>query len=66
MNQLTKDELHRARATIQTLDAEKDRLAHQLDLKAEENLHLTQELKSKSREIESSNLNVVEVESALE
>jgi len=65
-NQLTKDELHRARARIQTLDVDKDQLAHQLDLRAEENLHLGQELKSKSREIESSHLNVAEIETALD
>lgn len=66
INQNTKDDLHRAHSNLRVLDAEKDRLGHELDLKAEEVLHLTQELKAKNREIEALNLNAAEMEAALE
>ncbi len=48
------------------MDKEKDRLCGELDLKAEENLHLIQELNSKTRRIEELNLMIAELEAALE
>ncbi len=61
-----KDDFHVVRTTVQTLDKEKDRLCGEIDLKSEENLHLTQEINSKIRRIEELNLMVAELESALE
>lgn len=65
-NQAIKDDFHRSRATIQTLDAEKDRLNHEIDLRAEENLHLNQELNTKNRQIEEFHLHVTELGTAIE
>ena len=65
-NKGIKDDFHVVRNTVQTLDKEKDRLCSELDLKAEENLHLIQEMNSKIRRIEELNLMVSELEAALE
>jgi chromosome segregation ATPase len=61
-----KDDFHVVRTTVQTLDKEKDRLCSELDMKAEENLHLIQEMNSKTRRIEELNMMVAELEAALE
>ena len=61
-----KDDFHVVRTTVQTLDKEKDRLCGEIDLKAEENLHLTQEINSKIRRIEELNRMIAELEAALE
>lgn len=66
VNQNLRDDFHRSRATVQTLDNEKDRLSNEIDLKSEENLHLVQELNAKTRQIEELNLNVGELDGALE
>ena len=65
-NKGIKDDFHVVRTTVQTLDREKDRLCSELDLKAEENLHLIQEINSKTRRIEELNMIVTELEAALE
>ena len=66
VNQNLKDDFHRSRATVQTLDTERDRLSNELDLKSEENLHLVQELNAKTRQIEELNLNLAELDGSLE
>ncbi len=65
-NKGIKDDFHVVRTTVQTLDKEKDRLCSELDLKAEENLHLIQEMNSKTRRIEELSLMISELEAALE
>ena len=65
-NKGIKDDFHIVRSTVQTLDKEKDRLCGELDLKAEENLHLIQEMNSKTRRIEELNMMIAELEAALE
>lgn len=65
-NQGIKDDFHAVRTTVQTLDKEKDHLCGELDLKAEENLHLIQELNSKTRRIEELGMMITELEAALE
>ena len=65
-NKGIKDDFHVVRSTVQTLDKEKDRLCSELDLKAEENLHLIQEMNAKVRRIEELNIMVTELEAALE
>ncbi|CAM4753973.1 unnamed protein product [Rotaria magnacalcarata] len=65
-NKDIKDDFHAVRTTVQTLDKEKDRLCSELDLKAEENLHLIQEINSKTRRIEELNMMVAELEAALD
>ncbi|CAF0894547.1 unnamed protein product [Rotaria sp. Silwood1] len=65
-NKGIKDDFHVVRTTVQTLDKEKDRLCGELDLKAEENLHLIQEINSKARRIEELNMMVSELEAALD
>ena len=60
------DDIHRARATIQALDDEKTRLGDELDLKSEQNVHLTQDVNAKIRRIEEMNRIMAEVEGALE
>ena len=65
-NKGIKDDFHVVRNTVQTLDKEKDRLCSELDRKAEENLHLIQEMNSKVRRIEELNIMVTELEAALE
>lgn len=65
-NKGIKDDFHVVRNTVQTLDKEKDRLCSELDLKAEENLHLIQEMNAKVRRIEELNIMVAELEAALE
>jgi hypothetical protein len=57
-----KDDFHVVRTTVQTLDKEKDRLCGELDLKAEENIHLIQEINSKARRIEELNMMVAELD----
>ena len=47
-------------------DQEKDRLVGELHSKAEQNLHLTQELNAKIRQIEEHTLFINELEAALE
>lgn len=66
MNKGMKDDFHVVRSTVQTLDKEKDRLCSELDLKAEENLHLIQEMNAKTRRTEELNLMIAELEAALE
>jgi len=66
MNKGMKDDFHVVRSTVQTLDKEKDHLCSELDLKAEENLHLIQELNAKTRRIEELNLMIGELEAALD
>jgi uncharacterized protein YoxC len=65
-NKGIKDDFHVVRSTVQTLDKEKDRLCSELDLKAEENLHLIQEMNAKIRRIEELNMIIAELEAALE
>ena len=65
-NKGIKDDFHVVRTTVQTLDKEKDRLCGELDLKAEENLHLIQEINAKTRRIEELNMMMAELEAALE
>jgi chromosome segregation ATPase len=65
-NKGMKDDFHVVRTTVQTLDKEKDRLCGELDLKAEENLHLIQEINSKTRRIEELTMMIAELEAALE
>ena len=65
-NKGLKDDFHIVRATVQTLDKEKDRLCGEFDLKSEENLHLTQELNAKIRRIEELTMMGGELETALE
>lgn len=65
-NKAIKDDFQVARGTVQTLDKEKDRLCREIDLKSEENLHLTQELNAKIRRIEELNMTITEFESSLE
>jgi chromosome segregation ATPase len=60
------NEFHVVRSTVQTLDKEKDRLCSELDGKAEENLHLIQEMNAKIRRIDELSLMLVELEAALE
>ncbi|CAF1065645.1 unnamed protein product [Adineta steineri] len=66
MNKGIKDDFHVVRSTVHTLDKEKDRLCGELDLKAEENLHLIQELNSKTRRIEELSMMIAELEAALD
>lgn len=65
-NKGIKDDFHIVRSTVQTLDKEKDRLCGELDMKAEENLHLIQEMNSKTRRIEELGMMISELEAALE
>ncbi|CAF1616417.1 unnamed protein product, partial [Adineta ricciae] len=65
-NKDIKDDFHVVRATVQTLDKEKDRLCGELDLKAEENLHLIQEINSKTRRIDELTMMITELEAALD
>ena len=65
-NQALRDDFHRARVTVQSLDSEKDRLSNEIDAKSELNLHLTQELNTKTRQLEEFNLNISEFQMALE
>ncbi|UJR10612.1 hypothetical protein I4U23_014809 [Adineta vaga] len=65
-NKGIKDDFHVVRSTVQTLDKEKDRLCGELDLKAEENLHLIQEINSKARRIEELTMMIAELEAALD
>ncbi|CAF2382398.1 unnamed protein product [Rotaria sp. Silwood2] len=65
-NKALKDDFHVVRTTVQTLDKEKDRLCGEIDLKSQENLHLTQEINSKTRRIEELNMMVAELEAALD
>ncbi len=66
VNKVIKDDLLVVRSTVQTIDQEKDSLSNQLDLKSEENLHLTQEINAKIRQIEELNMFVADLEAALE
>lgn len=65
-NKGIKDDFHIVRTTVQTLDKEKDRLCEELDMKAEENLQLIQEMNSKTRRIEELNMMISELEAALD
>ncbi|CAF3816066.1 unnamed protein product [Rotaria magnacalcarata] len=55
-NKAIRDDYQVVRTTVQTLDKDKDRLCGEIDLKSEENLHLTQEMNSKTRRIEELNM----------
>jgi len=65
-NKGLRDDFQVVRTTVQTLDKEKDRLCGEIDLKSEENLHLTQEINSNIRRIEELNMMVAELQTALE
>ena len=65
-NKALKEDFQAVRGTAQSLDKEKDRLCGEIDLKSEENLHLTQELNAKIRRIEELNMRITELESAFE
>ncbi|CAF0892237.1 unnamed protein product [Rotaria sordida] len=65
INKALRDDFQVVRVTVQTLDKEKNRLCGEIDLKSEENLHLTQEINSKIRRIEELNMMVAELEAAL-
>ncbi|CAF3705141.1 unnamed protein product [Rotaria socialis] len=65
-NKAVRDDYQVVRTTVQTLDKDKDRLCGEIDLKSEENLHLTQEINSKTRRIEELNMMVEELQSALD
>lgn len=65
-NKAVRDDFQVVRTTVQSLDKEKDRLCGELDLKSDENLHLTQELNAKIRRIEELNMMITELEAALE
>lgn len=65
-NKGIKDEFFVVHSTVQTLDKEKDRLCGELDHKAEENLHLIQEINSKTRRIDELTMMISELEAALE
>lgn len=65
-NKAIKDDFQILRGTCQTLDKDKDRLSREIDLKSEENLHLTQELNAKIRQIEELNMFINELQTGLE
>ncbi|CAF1321737.1 unnamed protein product [Adineta ricciae] len=65
-NKALKDDFLVVRNTVQTLDKEKEHLCGVIDLRADENLRLTQEINAKIRRIEELNRIVSELESALD
>ena len=65
-NKALKEDFQVLRGTVQTLDKEKDRLRGEIDLKSEENLHLTQEFNAKLRRIEELNMIISELQTGLE
>ncbi|CAF1050976.1 unnamed protein product [Didymodactylos carnosus] len=65
-NKGIKDDFNIVRTTVNTLDKEKDRLCSEIDIKTEENIHLIQELNSKTRRIDELNMMTAELEAALD